>query len=112
MEESVLQSVKQMLGIDKDCTDFDQILIMHINSVLGALNQITFITGLIEDTNTTWVRVYQPSYNAPFTMIKSYMYLKVKLLFDPPTNSAVIEAMNRQISEFEWRLNIACESEL
>lgn len=106
MEESILQSIKLMLGIDKDCTDFDQSLIIHINSVCSAMHQLG--SGcMIDSAEDTWSQKLYWATIETFAMIKSYVYLKVKLLFDPPTNSAVIEAMNRQISELEWRLTVS-----
>lgn len=106
MEESILQSIKLMLGIDKDCTDFDQSLMIHINSVCSAMSQLG--DGcMIESAEDTWSQKLYWATTETFSMVKSYIYLKVKLLFDPPTNSAVIEAMNRQISELEWRLCIS-----
>lgn len=108
MEESILQSIKLMLGIDKNCTDFDQSLMMHINSVCSAMSQLC--SGcMIESAEDTWKQKMYWVTTEAFSMVKSYIYLKVKLLFDPPTNSAVIEAMNRQISELEWRLCISGE---
>ena len=61
----------------------------------------------ITDSNEIWTDFIQEP--ARIELVKSYMHLKVKLLFDPPSSSAVIESMNRMISEFEWRLNVAAE---
>ena len=110
--ESILTSIKKLLGITEEYTHFDADLIMHINSVLMVLNQL----GVgptecfrIEDELATWEDFLGESQN--YEAIKSYMHLKVKLLFDPPLSSAVIESTNRMISEFEWRLNVEAESE-
>lgn len=110
--ESILTSIKKMLGITEEYEHFDADLIMHINSAFMILNQLGVgpangfrITG--EDE--TWAD-FIPA-DQQLELVKSYMHLKVKLLFDPPLGSAVIEVMNRQISEFEWRLNVEVDPE-
>lgn len=109
--ESILTSVKKLLGIDESYTHFDPDLIMHINSVFSILTQIGVgpangfsITGKGE----TWSKFIKEDSDR-FSLVKSYMHLKVKLLFDPPLSSAAIESINRQISEFEWRLSVAAD---
>lgn len=106
--ESILQSIKKLLGIEPDYTYFDQDLIIHINSVLSILSQIGFgpeegffITGETE----TWDDLFDES-NPQMQLVKSYIYLKVRLMFDPPLNSTVINSINAQIAELEWRLNV------
>lgn len=110
--ESILTSIKKMLGIDEEYTHFDEDIIMHINSVLMVLTQLGVgpETGfIIEDDTATWAS-YLPELNAAqLHAVKSYIFMKVKLIFDPPLSSAVIESMNRQIAEFEWRLNVAVD---
>ena len=109
--ESILTSVKKLLGIDKDYTHFDADLIMHINSVLSILTQMGVgpANGFsITSDSVRWSDFIADDSNR-FSLVKSYVHLKVKLLFDPPLGSAVIESMNRQISEFEWRLFIAAD---
>ena len=108
--DSILTSVKKMLGIAKDYTHFDDDLIMHINSVFMILTQMGVgpEKGFrIEDENYTWEEF--TSDDVIFESVKSYMHLKVKLLFDPPASSIVVEAMNRMISELEWRLYTAAD---
>ena len=111
MEESILTSVKKMLGITKEYDAFDMDIIMHINSVFMILNQLgvgpSEAFGITDDS-TKWIDFIPEG--SKLESVKSYMYLKVKLLFDPPTNSAVAEANNRMISELEWRLNFEVES--
>lgn len=109
--DSILNSIKKLLGITEEYTHFDNDLIMHINSVFMTLSQLGVgpsegfvITGSYE----TWNDFVEEDQR--LDAVKSYIYLKVRLLFDPPTSSAVLDAINRQISEFEWRLNIAAES--
>lgn len=108
--ESILTSIKKMLGIDEAYDHFDDDIIMHINSVFMTLTQLGVgpTSGfIITDKSTCWID-FIPDITK-LQAVKSYMHLRVKLLFDPPTNSALIEAINRQISEFEWRLNVAAE---
>lgn len=108
--ESILTSVKKMLGIAEDYDHFDPDIIMHINSVFMTLTQLGVGPSegfIIEDDSTTWID-FIPDITK-LQAVKSFIYLKVRLLFDPPTSSAVIEAMNRQASEFEWRLNVSAE---
>lgn len=106
--ESILTSIKKLLGISKDCKHFDQDLIMHINSVLLILTQIGIGPSegfYIVDDNETWDDFLSDSTQCE--LVKSYVFLKVKLLFDPPLSSAAIESTNRMIAEFEWRLYVA-----
>ena len=108
--ESILTSIKKLLGIDEDTEDFDTDIIMHINSVFLILNQLGVGTSdvfSIQDKYSSW-EDFIPDRN--YKAVKSYMYLKVKLLFDPPLTSAVIEAMERQIKEYEWRLNVSADT--
>lgn len=108
--ESVLTSIKKMLGIVEEYTHFDADLIMHINSVLSILNQIGVGPSdgfSIEDKEGVWTDFIPQSPKLEF--VKSYVYMKVKLLFDPPTSSAVIESINRLTSELEWRILVATD---
>lgn len=110
--ESILTSIKKMLGIDEEYTHFDADIIMHINSVLMILTQLGVgpESGfVIEDDTSTWIDFIPEATTVQLHAVKSYIYMKVKLIFDPPTSSAVIESMNRQIAEFEWRLNVAVD---
>lgn len=108
--DSILTSIKKLLGIAEDYEHFDQDLIIHINSVLSILTQLGVGPSegfSIEDENATW-NDFIPE-DKRLSSIRSYVYMKVKLLFDPPLSSSVMESMNRMISEFEWRLNVAVE---
>ena len=113
MNDSILTSIKKMLGITEDYEAFDPDIIMHINSVFVILNQLGVgpKNGFrISDKSTTWVEYLSQPYN--LDLVKSYMHIRVKMLFDPPMSSAVMEAMNRQITEFEWRLNVEVDPHL
>lgn len=109
--ESILTSIKKLLGLTESYDHFDADIIMHINSVFMALTQMGVGPSegfVIEDETTTWSDFAENT--IPIESVKSYIYLRVRLLFDPPSSSAVIESMNRMISEFEWRLNVAADS--
>lgn len=105
--ESILNSIKKLLGIAYNYTAFDDDIMIHINSVFMILNQVGLgpdkgfkITG----TNEIWSDYISDDDN--LEAIKTYIYLKVKIVFDPPLNSTVMEAHKQYISELEWRLNI------
>lgn len=104
--DQILTSVKKYLGIDDSCIHFDKDLIMHINSTFSILYQLGVGPEegfFIEDKYSTWDEFIQESEN--LELVKTYVCLKVKLMFDPPTNSSHMDALNRLINEFEWRLN-------
>lgn len=113
MEESILISTKKILGLDANYVPFDLDIITHINAAFSILNQMGLgpTAGFsIEDETALWSE-YETS--APKrNLIKTYVFLKVKSLFDPPTTSYLIDATENQIKEYEWRLNIFRETEL
>ena len=109
--ESILTSIKKMLGITEDYEHFDSDLIMHINSVFSILTQLGVGPSegfSIKDKTDVW-NDFIPD-DPRLESVKSYVYMKVKLLFDPPLSSTVMESTNRMISEFEWRLNVQSET--
>ena len=110
MEDSILNDIKKLLGLDDEYDVFDTDIIIHINSVFMVLNQLGVgpedcfsITG----ENEKWSDFIDDSMN--FQAVKSYIYIRVKKLFDPPTSSFVLEALNNMEKEYEWRLNIQAE---
>ena len=108
--ESILTSIKKLLGIEEDYECFDADLIMHINSVFMILNQLGVGPEegfYIQDASNTWSEFIPDGSN--LEAVKSYIFLKVKLMFDPPASSSVIESINRSISELEWRLNVSVD---
>lgn len=110
--DSILTSVKKLLGLTEDYEYFDEDIKIHINSVFSVLTQLGVgpETGFIITGKTeTWDDYIPGVDRVKLDMIKSYVYLRVRLLFDPPTSSFLIEAMNKQVSEFEWRLNVAVD---
>lgn len=111
--ESILLSIKKLLGIAEDYKHFDVDIIMHINSVFPTLRQLGVgpDNGFsISDEISVWTDLLGENTKI-FEDVKTYVYLKVKLIFDPPLSSVVTDSMNRMISELEWRINIDAESE-
>ena len=111
--ESILTSIKKLLGITAEYDHFDPDIIMHINSVFMILNQLGVgpENGFtIEDDTSVWTDFIQDE--TKIESVKTYVYLKVKLIFDPPNSGSVIEAYNRNIDELEWRLNLTAETRI
>ena len=102
--ESILDSIKKLLGIQPEYRAFDEDLIVHINTVFIILNQINIGPEegfMIVDGSESWDDFIK---GINETMVKTYIYLKVRLMFDPPTSGVLVESMNSMISELEWRL--------
>lgn len=108
--DSILTTIKKLLGIEETYENFDMDLILHINSVFTILTQI----GVgpkegysITDKTATWADFLgdDPRLNTAV----SFTYLKVKLLFDPPTSSSAVDSMNNLVKEFEWRLYVTAD---
>lgn len=111
LEESILVSVKKMLGIDPEYDPFDTDITILINSALATLTQIGigpadgfYITG----SDETWSDFLGDS-ERRLQSVKTYVYIKVKLIFDPPGSSFVMSALEEQAKELEWRLNVRAE---
>lgn len=107
--ESILTSIKLLLGVMEDYEHYDTDIIMHINTVFMILRQIGVgpEEGFsIKDKSTTWDEYVSAD---KIEAVKTYIYLKVRLIFDPPSSSIMVEAINRTISELEWRLNLEME---
>ncbi len=108
--DSILTSIKKMLGIVEEYTHFDADLVMHINTVFSILTQLGVgpKEGFsIEDEDAVWSDFIPDKSNLEF--VKSYIHLRVKLLFDPPISSAAIEAITNQYKELEWRIQVAAD---
>lgn len=107
--ESILLSIKKLLGIIDAYTQFDPDLIIYINSAFSILRQLGVGPKegfFIEDSTATWNDFIQGD-PARLRLVKAYVYMKVRLMFDPPTqSSALLDSMKRQVDEFEWRLNV------
>lgn len=107
MENSILKSIKKILGLDSDYTVYDLDVITHINSVFSTLTQLGVGPSagfMIEDDTATWSDFLDD--DPKISSVKTYVYLRVRLIFDPPSTSYVIAALERQITELEWRLNV------
>lgn len=112
MTDSILTSIKKLLGLTEDYTNFDTDIIIHINSVFMNLHQLGVGPSegfRIEDEYATWDEYITEEDN--LDAVKTYIYLKVKLVFDPPLNGSVMEALKQSIAEYEWRLNVQADSE-
>jgi len=108
--ESILTSIKKLLGPEEDYTHFDGDIIIYINSVLMALNQIGVgpEAGFVITSKTeTWVDYLGEDAN--LEAVKTYVYMKVRLIFDPPSSAFVLEAIERTIKETEWRILVRVE---
>ena len=102
--ESILDSIKKLLGIQPEYRAFDEDLIIHINTVFIILNQLNIGPEegfMIVDGSESWDDFVK---GINETMVKTYIYLKVRLMFDPPTSGVLIDSMNNMVSELEWRL--------
>ena len=109
MEDSILNSIKKSLGITPEYTQFDPEIIMHINSVFMFLQQIGVgptNTYSIESDSETWTDFFSSANVKDVSAAKSLMFLKVKMLFDPPTIGSVNESYNKLIDELTWRCSI------
>lgn len=105
--DSILLSIKKMIGVPKDYDVFDPDIIIHINTVFDSLNQMGVgpEEGFsISDSSTEWSEFLTFGKNSE--MVKTYMYLKVRMLFDPPSNGTLSNVLSEQIKECEWRLLI------
>lgn len=106
-QDSILLSIKKLLGISKECTDFDTDIIIHINTTLMNLDQLGIEISKsfsVKDNKQTWSEIITEQER--IDSIITYVYLKVKLVFDPPLSSAVMEANKQSINELEWRLTV------
>lgn len=107
--ESILKSIKKLLGIQEDYTHFDQDIILHINTAFMVLNQLGVgpeTCFYIEDDTSEWEDFLDGAQN--IEAVKTYIYLKVRLLFDPPANSTITKSIEDAISEYEFRLSVQC----
>lgn len=111
MTDSILDSTKKILGLDAGYTAFDLDVITHINSALSALSQLGVGPEegfMITDSSSTWAELLGDNLN--YNIAKSYIYLRVRMLFDPPNTSFLNKALEDQLRELEWRLSIHRES--
>ena len=110
MSESILTSIKKLLGIAEDYTHFDADIIMHINTAFMILYQLGVGPSTpfsISDKTAVWSDFVGDA--ADLAGVKTYIYAKVRLVFDPPQSSAHIDALKQTIAELEWRLNVTVD---
>lgn len=111
VDDSILLSIKKLLGIQESETHFDTDIIIHINSALTTLKQLGIGPERgykISSADNKWDEFILDSER--LDSVKTYIYLKVKLVFDPPLNGSLMESFKETIRELEWRLNVAVES--
>lgn len=109
MEQSILTSTKKILGITEDYTVFDLDIITHINTAFSTLAQLGVGPAdgfMIDDATYMWEDFLGEVPDFQNNSVKSYVFLKVRQLFDPPQTSYLITAVEKQIQELEWRLNV------
>lgn len=107
MEESIFESIKSLLGPDASYDVFDQDILIHINTAISVLTQLGVgpATGfMVTGSDETWRDFIGD--DKILQMVKTYIYMKVKMAFDPPANSSVLNAYNEACKEYEWRLNV------
>lgn len=107
MEDSILKTIKKLLGLLQDDTSFDLDITTHINSVLSLLRQIGFPIAdnfMVTSEAATWSQLVGSAKN--LDLVRTYIYLRVRLLFDPPTSSFGLDSMQKQAAESEWRLHV------
>lgn len=110
--DSILITIKQMLGLAEDYTPFDEELPMHINSAIMVANQLGIGKDrfIITGSNETWSDWLSESEMNRLGSIQHYIYLRVRLTFDPPANSFVVNSIEKQLDELTWRLNVQAEA--
>lgn len=113
--ESILESIKKLLGPDSSYDIFDDDIILHINTALADLTQLGVgpKEGFeISDASTTWTDFIKSHVHMKIlSSIKTYVYLSVKLVFDPPTSASVIASFEKRLEKLEWRINHAAEED-
>lgn len=107
MDSSILDDVKKIIGVHSTDDDFDQDIIIDINTVLFALNQMGIGKEgyMVKDVQDTWADFIKPNEVNLFAL-KTWVGLKVKSIFDPPTSAVLAEALEKSIKEYEWRMYI------
>lgn len=109
MTSSILNDVKHTLGLQPENEAFDTTIVIHVNTVFGYLHQLGVgpVAGYeITGADNTWDEFVQ---DARLNPVKSYIYLRVRLLFDPPASGFEMTAIERQIQELEYRINVSVD---
>ena len=112
MVESILDSIKQMLGSESEDTNFDKELIIYINGALMVINHLGVGPNgyRITDKTNTWAEFMGD--RTDLELIKTDVYLRVRLVFDPPQNSFLVAAIKEQIAEYDWRIEMSRHPEI
>lgn len=113
--ESILTTIKLLLGITEEYTHFDVQIVKHINRAFSTLRQLGIgpPEGFrIEDSTKTWSDFLPEGNDESIDFVQTYIYEKVRMAFDPPTSSAHMQALKEDIAEHEWRLNLDAEQGL
>lgn len=111
MEESIFDSIKALLGPDASYEVFDQDILIHINTALAVLTQLGLGPSegfMVTGPDETWSD-FLGTNDKTLNMARTYVYMKVKMVFDPPVNSSVLSAYQEACKEYEWRLNVAVD---
>lgn len=112
MDDNIIDSIKSYIGISETDTAFDQDIVLHINSTFSTLYQLGVGDEapyrITSDNKVTWTELFS-DYSNCLDFIKEYTYLKVRLLFDPPTNSSLLESLKQSIQETEYRILMELE---
>lgn len=110
MQDSILMTIRKLVCGDPYADHFDTDLLVHINACFSILNQLGVGPEngfVVTDETQSWSSYIAD--NHILNMVKTYITLKVRVIFDPPLTSSVLEAMNKEISQLEWRLNVAVD---
>lgn len=110
LEESILTSVKKLIGLGDDYTPFDTDICTHLNSVLMVLSEQLGVGTrdfIVTGPDETWGDFFGDK--TPMPLVKTYVAAKVRIMFDPPTSGVLHEALERQIQEYEWRITVGNE---
>lgn len=110
MDDSILNTIKRLLGLEEDYPAFDTDVIVNINTYLGVLNQLGVGKEgfAIEDDTATWADFLEDS-PVPLAEAKTYVYLRVRQAFDPPASGVLMSAIDKQIEELGWRMTSKVE---
>ena len=110
MQDSILMTIRKLVCGNPYADHFDTDLLVHINACFSVLNQLGVGPEngfIVTDETQSWSSYIADNYI--LNMVKTYVTLKVKKIFDPPLTSSVLEAMDKEISQLEWRLNVAVD---
>ena len=110
MQDSILMTIRKLVCGNPYADHFDTNLLVHINACFSILNQLGVGPEngfVVTDETQSWSSYIADNYI--LNMVKTYVTLKVKKIFDPPLTSSVLEAMDKEISQLEWRLNVAVD---